>query len=378
MHLSTSAHTSRRGSPSRSSHANSHMAETVSSPWRIADATVEISMSPRQYGNGGPPARQAATKIAMKSFLMKYNKGLRGVPMALQGPLRFPDNSIRHIAQSPFSHVTAKVKVLLFAPRPGCVLTGKVVHVGADNIGISVLGEFHAYIDWSKFYEKYVYERRGYVPAWRYTGNRRTSEKRPDVRYGTWVKFSVVQVLPASKTGLFNIAGTVLAENAEELGLGFCDPLPEPHEEDDFPELQDEVMPAPENTIDESMFAADTAEFNDDLAHLIDESDKAPLEIGIMKELENKLLGKKRRNAMSDNRRKERRRLGESPLGDVDLRDEDQAHLRAPTDNSPFGGQNPETSNFTNNITGNKMPAPRRSIGRKVRKNLSQEISAGF
>lgn len=357
------------------------MTSTPSSPWRITKARVIVSLTPQKFKNGGIVARRAATKNAMKSFLMRYNKSLRGVPLAIHGPVRFPDNSVRHNAASPFSHVTAEVKALLFAPMPGCVLTGKVVHVGPDHIGLNVLGEFHAYIEVSNFYGEYAYKtfqdksarRREF--CWQFTGHNRLSENRPIVRKGTWIKFSVVQVLPAKMDGLFTIAGTVFAENEEELGLGFCDPLPESVETDMTQNNQDDDV-TPElnsNAVDESVFADDTAQFNDDLAHLIDDSEQAPLELGTVRELENKIAGKKRRNLTDSHRRRERRRLNESPLGDVDLRDEDQAHLRAPMDDSPLGAQIPETINPVN--TNNT--SVRRASVRDFSTSQSLEITAG-
>lgn len=246
------------------------------SPWRFSEVRVDVSLTPRQYGKGSVHARRAAEKKALKSFFMTYNTLLGGVPVAQHGPLRFPDEEIRFIDESPYAHVTAEFNTLLFAPQPGSILTGEVVHIGADHVGLTVFGAFHAVISKDNFFSNYKYVFNSNKRWWKYTG--KNVAGRANVEIGKWLKFSVLGVRPA-RGGLFNINGTVRCggDGEGDMGtdnkdLGFI----EPEKEVDLLNGGVEELNDVDNDV-ENLFA-DDAGFNDDLGHLLDDDlDKAPL-----------------------------------------------------------------------------------------------------
>lgn len=260
------------------------------SPWYIVDAKVELSITPMQISNGGFHARRAAEQQAFSSFFMRYSRQLGGIPVASQGPLRYPDGKIRLIGASPFAHVTAEATVLLFAPEKGTTLTGRVIHIGPDHVGLTVMRSFHSVLPLSEFYNGYRLHTQkkdggGLERFWKYTGVDSPMSKRPAVRIGSWIKFSVKDVR-GTKTGLFDIYGTLKAQYAEERGLGFI----HPEDDDDDQQPEESVSqtggdsvdavrkgrPLRRRLADDDLFAEmDT--FNDDFADMLDNFDCAPL-----------------------------------------------------------------------------------------------------
>lgn len=263
--------------------------ETELSPWHIVDARVELSLTPLEIANGGSHARRAAEQQAFSSFFMRYNRQLGGIPVASQGPLRFPDGKIRLIGASPFSHVTAEATVLLFAPEKGTTLTGRVTHIGPDHIGLTVMQSFHSVLPLSEFYDGYKLhtkkrEKGGIDRFWKRTGSDSPLSKHKAVSLGTWIKFSVKGVR-GTKAGLFDICGTLKVDNAEERGLGF---VPSEDNVDEHPGssvLRDDAhgiqgsgkaRPLRRRLADDALFnELDT--FNDDFADMLDHADHAPL-----------------------------------------------------------------------------------------------------
>lgn len=330
------------------------------SPWRRSEIRVDVSLTPRQYGKGSVHARRAAQKQALKSFFMTYNTQLGGVPVAQHGAFRFPDEEIRFIDESPYAHVTAEFTVLLFAPQPGSILTGEVIHVGADHVGLTVLGAFHALIPKDKFFSNYKYTyANGGTRTWKYTGEN-VSGKR-NVEKGKWLKFSVVKVRPAARGGLFNIVGTVQCADdvdgndmeTDNNNLGFI----EPEKEIDL--LNGGFDDANNDDIDidvedpANLLAADEgAHFNDDLGHLLDDADKAPLHESPTKIITTSALPKstkKKRSHHSEEKRKRKRKRNTNNNTDVDINEaevdifnDDKSHLRTGDDDTPLGGQRPD------------------------------------
>lgn len=216
------------------------MAPGLVSPWRIVEATVQLSLTPCQVGNGGAVARNAAAIAAFSYFLMRYNRSLGGVVVARRGGLRFPGDcaNVRLTGASPFAHITAQATVLLFAPPAGTVMTGTVTHIGPDHVGMSVLRVFHAVLPLDEFLAHYAYAQEFKDGAlskwWRYVGENGNAEKKA-VHLGSRIQF-LVKALRSSTDGLFHIGATMNApdDQVSKLGLGILENAPE--DDVDMPE----------------------------------------------------------------------------------------------------------------------------------------------
>lgn len=119
--------------------SSQHKAAEAPSPWRLVRARVHVALSPQQLSN----VTAAATRQAYSNLLLRHNAALGGVIAAHGGPLVL-NGAPRMVDASPFAHVSGTTSLLVFAPVPGCILTGVVNHVGPDHVGLSVHAVFHA------------------------------------------------------------------------------------------------------------------------------------------------------------------------------------------------------------------------------------------
>lgn len=186
------------------------------SPWKLVHASVQVSLTPLQLGNGGAAAREAVATAAFESLLLKYHRCLGGIVVARKGSIRFPGGRIRAriIDTSPFLHVTAKTELLLFAPQAGTVLSGVVKHVGPDHVGMSVMGGFHATLPMCDFTEGYVYVSEGGAGKWVVRGRGGSGD---EVKLGTRIRFAVKLI--DNHQGLSNIRSTLDAPGEDGLGI---------------------------------------------------------------------------------------------------------------------------------------------------------------
>ena len=121
-----------------SSHSHLEQAQGPSL-WREVEARIHLSLPP--YTLTSPTTY--ATRAAFSQLLMRYNPSLGGVVVAHTGRLKL-DGPPRLIGSSPYAHVYATTKLLLFCPTPGAQLLGLITHVGPDHVGMTVLRSFHA------------------------------------------------------------------------------------------------------------------------------------------------------------------------------------------------------------------------------------------
>lgn len=107
--------------------------------WREVEARIHLSLPP--FTLTSPTSY--ATRAAFSQLLMRYNPSLGGVVVAHTGHLKL-DGPPRLIGASPYAHVYATTKLLLFCPTPGAQLLGLITYVGPDHVGMTVLRSFHA------------------------------------------------------------------------------------------------------------------------------------------------------------------------------------------------------------------------------------------
>ncbi|CAI5522070.1 unnamed protein product, partial [Closterium sp. Naga37s-1] len=73
-----------------------------------------------------------------------YSEQHGGIVLAYSNVLLFGRTAAILTGLNPYLHVSLSARLLLFAPRPGAFLEGVVNNVGADFIGLLVLGVFNA------------------------------------------------------------------------------------------------------------------------------------------------------------------------------------------------------------------------------------------
>lgn len=166
---------------------------TSPSAWREVDASVHLSLTPQQLGN----AVESATRLAYSGLLMRHHAALGGVVVAHSGPLKLATPP-RFIGASPFAHVRATCKLLVFAPQKGSELLGVVTHIGPDHVGLRVLQVFHAMLPLSGLNEVYRYA----VQRWACIGDG------ADVVIGSQMRF-VVEAVKPTHHGLFQIVASL-------------------------------------------------------------------------------------------------------------------------------------------------------------------------
>lgn len=123
--------------------------------WRVVEAKVRVSLPPAELG---ATARAAATRRAFSRLLMRYSGSLGGVVIAQRGGLRF--SSRMHAAlmpATPFAHIVGRATLLVFAPVARAVMTGDVVHIGPDHVGMALWDTFHVVLARSETAQQFEY-----------------------------------------------------------------------------------------------------------------------------------------------------------------------------------------------------------------------------
>lgn len=190
--------------------------------WREVTARLHVSLSPQELASGG---KTAATRIAFQSLLMRYCPELRGVAVAHRGGLTFKSPAF-FVGASPYAHLVATARLLLFSPPRGAELVGVVTHVGPDHVGLSVLQAFHAVLPLEPLREYYGYDYRigpeGLVRKWRCLQD--VPGFGEDVSIGRQIRFIVEGIKP-SQSGLFQIIASLNEANRNLLDADVLPPL---------------------------------------------------------------------------------------------------------------------------------------------------------
>lgn len=196
--------------------------ESNLSCWREVTARVHVSLSPQQLASGG---KAAAARVAFQSLLMRYSPELNGVAVAYRGGLTFKSRAV-FVGASPFPHVLATARLLVFAPPRGAELVGVVTHVGPDHVGITVLQAFHAVLPLEPLREYYAYDYRfedsGLVRKWRCLHDQPGFNH--EICIDRQIRF-VVQGIKPSETGLFQILASLNDADRELQTADYLPPL---------------------------------------------------------------------------------------------------------------------------------------------------------
>lgn len=137
----------------------------------------------------------------LNSLLFKYQDDLEGILMAWDKGVKVQKTAAASIhPYFPLVHIEVKTNMLLFKPKVGSMLVGKVIKVANDFIGIHVLGLFNASIPADQIRGEFKYT--SSQSAW-------ISKKRPEHRLevGCEVKFKVSKLL--SDSSIFGILGSL-------------------------------------------------------------------------------------------------------------------------------------------------------------------------
>ncbi|CAI5526335.1 unnamed protein product [Closterium sp. Naga37s-1] len=106
---------------------------------REVETRLTLDIHPSRSGNV-----VAGVKEQLNNSLMRYSEQHGGIVLAYSNVLLFGRTAAILTGLNPYLHVSLSARLLLFAPRPGAFLEGVVNNVGADFIGLLVLGVFNA------------------------------------------------------------------------------------------------------------------------------------------------------------------------------------------------------------------------------------------
>ncbi|CAI5963836.1 unnamed protein product [Closterium sp. NIES-65] len=106
---------------------------------REVETRLTLDIHPSRSGNV-----VAGVKEQLNNSLMRYSEQHGGIVLAYSNVLLFGRTAAILTGLNPYLHVSLSARLLLFAPRPGAFLEGVVNNVGADFIGLLVLGIFNA------------------------------------------------------------------------------------------------------------------------------------------------------------------------------------------------------------------------------------------
>lgn len=125
----------------------------------------------------------------LSSLLLRYNEEFDGVVLAYFD-LKICDWTAKILnGLSPYLSLKLKAKLLLFSPKPGMLLEGKVNKVEKDYIGVIVLGIFNAAIACTDIREEFCYQENvDGIPIWASMSDNHM------IRLGSKIKFSVKSV----------------------------------------------------------------------------------------------------------------------------------------------------------------------------------------
>jgi len=125
----------------------------------------------------------------LSSLLLRYNEEFDGVVLAYFD-LKICNWTAKILnGLSPYLSLKLKAKLLLFSPKPGMLLEGKVNKVEKDYIGVIVLGIFNAAIACTDIREEFCYQENvDGIPIWASTSDNHV------IRLGSKIKFSVKSV----------------------------------------------------------------------------------------------------------------------------------------------------------------------------------------
>lgn len=107
--------------------------------WAKETEEVRLALAPKHLGDVAEGVR-----AVLRQRLMQWQAALRGVPVAMEAVQLCSGLGAVH-EDIPAIHVRASVRWRLFRPVVDALLTGEIVHVSPDHVGLHV-GPFNASI----------------------------------------------------------------------------------------------------------------------------------------------------------------------------------------------------------------------------------------
>mmetsp|Transcript_35799 Transcript_35799/g.79664 ORF Transcript_35799/g.79664 Transcript_35799/m.79664 type:complete len:313 (-) Transcript_35799:486-1424(-) len=159
------------------------------------DARFQIELHPSKLHNV-----EDGVDEQMNNLLLRYNEEFEGIVMAYSNVTSSNKAASIH-PYFPFVHLDVRAQLLLFKPVVGNMLVGEVIKVGADFIGLLVLGVLNASIAAESIHSEFKCSLQN--QSWS-----STKEAGHVIQVGTLVKFEVVKM--QEQAGFFTIYGSLL------------------------------------------------------------------------------------------------------------------------------------------------------------------------
>lgn len=123
----------------------------VHSPMKRAKVKLVCHLLPKFMEN-----IQLGVLIKLNSLLLKYHKGLGGIPLAYRH-IRVMPPVVKIHHDNPLLHLVIHTEFLLFVPRPGTSLTGVINRMTSDHIGLLAYGFINVSIPKTRLDGRYAW-----------------------------------------------------------------------------------------------------------------------------------------------------------------------------------------------------------------------------
>ncbi|CAM6018645.1 unnamed protein product [Sphagnum balticum] len=164
------------------------MASTI--PYTVMEGFTHIYAKLSVYLHPSRAANvQQGVREIMNSLLLRYNEEFEGVVLAYLDPKIQGRTANILSGLSPYFHVQLKASFLLFSPKIGMLVEGKVNKVEKDYLGVVVLGLFNAAIGIADIREDLYYDDSGGMKAWQ-----SESDHQHSIGLGSNIRFIVKSV----------------------------------------------------------------------------------------------------------------------------------------------------------------------------------------
>jgi DNA-directed RNA polymerase I subunit RPA43 len=173
---------------------------------RSVRARFTLDLHPSRMADVG-----AGISDQLDAQLLRFSEDLGGVPLAYSAVRRVPAAAATVSAYYAYVRVAVEATALVFRPRVGARLAGRVIKVGSDYIGLLVLGVFNAAIPRDAIRREFAPDAAAPAeePRW-------VSRKHPGhaIGLGDDVRFELSGVSDAG--GFFSLAGALEAADTGE------------------------------------------------------------------------------------------------------------------------------------------------------------------
>eukprot|EP00128_Syssomonas_multiformis_P017371 Colp12_sorted_trinity150504_noHs@9167 len=177
--------------------------EGIPSPFKTVVARLQIHMAPRYLGNVMEGVFEQLNQI-----LMKYSNEVEGIVVSYSN-VEVLEKAGKVMNDTPHIHFMVKVRLLVFSPKVGSKLVGKVSILGSDHIGLLVHGLFNASVSREAISADFEFDEQ--AGNWY---NSENSEVR--IQEDTYVVFTVTGIERVDH--MLSISGSLLSEGTGVFG----------------------------------------------------------------------------------------------------------------------------------------------------------------